>query len=125
MRIPAIVTVLALACGSAMAAQSTTGTDRNVSADRDRTAVVSNDTQAKPAHGIVQKTKRGMHRMGDKTRATGDRISHKISKTNVRRGEQGRDTRAMGSTRSTTGMDRGDRQARMDDAYDSWKSKQR
>lgn len=122
-----MLTALALACGSALAAQSATGTDRHASRNRDRAAVISSGTQTQPASGTVEKTPSGMHRRADKMRSTGDRVSNKISKTNVRYGEAARNTRAMGATDSTSDPQRGNRnrQARMEDAHDTWKSKQK
>ena len=105
MKIPALITVLALACGAAYAnTPAADGTTKHSAA-----TTASADAPKKP--GLLERTKRGMHRMGDKMR----HASH-------RKGPD--ETTAMGAPASEPTMD-SDRRARMDQAYDNWKSKQK
>jgi hypothetical protein len=137
MKIPALIAVAALACGSAFAAQpySSGSRDADTEAGRSHSTAVSKDMhaadkQASKPNGVVAKTKNAMHRMGDKMRNAGHRVAAKGQpKSTVRDDEksysdpQGADTRAMGAA----GSDRVDRarQARMDEAYSHWQSKQK
>ena len=115
MKIAALAAVVALTCGTAFAAQ-------DYSAERDannanRSAAMSKDTHSKSAGGgIIDKTKRALHRMGDKMRSVGKRGDNST--------EQARrdDTRSMGAAGSDT-QDSA-RKRRMDDAYANWQSKQ-
>lgn len=110
MKIAALITVLALACAPALA-QNKTG---------------STDSQAKASSGgLVDKTKRGLQRMGDATRRTGERIGNKVQKaTNRSESRQAArsDARSMGAAPDTADSDR---RARMDEAYGNWKSRQK
>ena len=114
MKIAALAAVVALTCGTAFAAQ-------DYSAERDansaRPAAVSKDSHSKSAGGgIVDKTKRAFHRMGDKMRSMGKR-SDKSTDQAARD-----DTRSMGAAGTDT--QDSSRKRRMDDAYANWQSKQ-
>jgi Skp family chaperone for outer membrane proteins len=115
MKIRALVTVLALACGTAFAAQYSGAAED--AANRNQPAAASTDAQPKKGGGLIDKTKRAMHRLGDKMRSA----MHRKDK-NTQTAAKG-DTRSMGAAGSDT-QDSG-RQQRMDDAYASWKSKQK
>jgi len=112
MKMQALVTVLALACGTAFAAQPSTSAEQDASKP---STAASTDTQPKKG-GLIDKTKNAMHRMGDKIRhATNrDKNAQKTAKS---------DSGSMGAAGSDT-QDSG-RQQRMDDAYASWKSRQK
>jgi hypothetical protein len=120
----ALVSATVLVCGSALAAQNASVWDQETDAGPDRAAAVSAGSPSNSPRGIIVKTKSGLSRVGDKTRAT-DRISQKISKTNVRWVRPRGDTRTMGGSAPESGRGSQDRQARMDEAYDNWKSRQR
>jgi hypothetical protein len=116
MKLRATLTVLALACGTAFAAQDYSA--RDAAASRSPSTAAS--TETKPAgEGIVDKTKRGVRRMGDKMRGATDRSAHRdpINEQAARKEAQ---------TMGATGTDNQDsaRRSRMDEAYDNWKSKQ-
>lgn len=115
MKIPALVTVVALTCGAAVAAQST-----GTSADsRKRPAVTAqNQAQAK-GEGLGAKTKRAFQRMGDKMRSAGQKVGKATGTDKAARD----DTRSMGAA----GADQQDaaRRNRMDEAYSNWKSRQK
>jgi hypothetical protein len=116
MKIPVLITVAALACGSALAQSSSTTSDRDTS--RSRAAATATDTPSKASdEGIVAKTKRAFQRMGEKIRSAGNK-----SKDNADKAAAGSDTRSMGAAGSDS-ADSG-RRARMDEAYaNSKKSK--
>ena len=106
----AILAAAALACGSAMAADSSTEHGQRV----------SNEHPAKASgNGVVDKTKRAFSRMGDKIRNTGERLGQKLGTDKDSR----HDTRAMGASGSGEAQDQGRRQ-RMDDAYANWRDRQ-
>ena len=105
MKISAFLTVAALTCSAAFAAQN--------SADRDRAT-------DKPSATAGAKTKHTLKRAGQKVREGGQRVANAGRKA-VRRDDQAdADTQTMGAA----GSDRA-RRARMDEAYDNWKSKQK
>jgi hypothetical protein len=112
MKMAAILAAAALACGSAMAADSRTEHGQRVS--NEHPAKASGD-------GVVDKTKRAFSRMGDKIRHTGERLGQKLGTDKDSR----HDTRAMGASGSedAQAQDQGRRQ-RMDDAYANWRGKQ-
>jgi len=114
MKIRALVTVLAIACGGAFAAQIHSG-EAEDAANRNQPTAASTDAQPKKG-GLVDKTKNAMHRLGDKMRSA----MHRKDKNN--QAAKG-DTRSMGA--AGTDMQDKDRQQRMDDAYANWKSKQK
>ena len=110
MKMAAFLAAAALACGSAMAADSSTEHGQRV----------SNEHPAKASgNGVVDKTKRAFSRMGDKIRNTGERLGQKLGTDKDSR----HDTRAMGASGSGEAQDQGRRQ-RMDDAYANWRDKQ-
>lgn len=116
MKIAALITVAALTCGTALAQGYGNTADRDSSASRNQSAAVANDSQPK-GEGIMDKTKRAFHRLGDKIRSVGNKSKDHTDKT-----AQQNDTRTMGAA----GADKSDsaRQARIDQAYaNSQKSK--
>jgi len=116
MKIRALVTVLALACGTAFAAQY--GTEAaDEAANRDQAATTDSGKG-----GVVDKTKSAVRRLGDKI---GNKIGNATTgkdKSKTRTAAKN-DTRSMGAAGTDT-QDSG-RQQRMDDAYANWKSKQK
>ncbi|HXE48296.1 MAG TPA: hypothetical protein VN663_07995 [Ramlibacter sp.] len=117
MKIPALVTVLALACGTAFAAQDTSSTAAEDAANRDQAATTDSGKG-----GVVDKTK-------DAVRHLGDKIGNKIGNATTSKDKSKTPTAAKSETRSmgaaaTDTQDRG-RQQRMDDAYANWKSRQK
>lgn len=112
MKIAAFLAAAALACGSAMAADSSTEHGQRVS--NEHPAKASGD-------GVVDKTKRAFSRMGDKIRNTGERLGQKLGTDKDSRD----DTRAMGASGSQQAQaeDQGRRQ-RMDEAYANWRDQQ-
>lgn len=110
MKMAAFLAAAALACGSAMAADSKTEHGQRVS--NEHPAKASGD-------GVVDKTKRTFSRMGDKIRNTGERLGQKLGTAKDAR----HDTRAMGASGSDDAQDQGRRQ-RMDEAYANWRGKQ-
>lgn len=116
MKLRATLSVLALACGTAFAAQDYSG--RDAPASRSPSTAATAETQ--PAgEGIVDKTKRALRRMGDKIRSATDRSADRdpINEQAARKEAQ---------TMGAAGADSQDsaRRNRMDEAYDNWKSKQ-
>ena len=110
MKMAAFLAAAALACGSAMAADSSTEHGQRV----------SNEHPAKASgNGVVDKTKRAFSRMGDKIRNTGERLGQKLGTDKDSR----HDTRAMGASGSGEAQDQYRRQ-RMDEAYANWREKQ-
>ena len=131
MKIPALVTVVALTCGTAFAAQYDSGSaDRDAAAaNRTHSAAVSSDTQSDGAKGggLIDKTKRAFHRLGEKMRNATHRTANAGRKSTDRDAinEQAarNDARSMGAAGSDTHDS--DRKHRMDDAYANWQSKQK
>ena len=112
MKMAAFLAAAALACGSAMAADSKTEHGQRVSNEH--------PAKASAGNGAVDKTKRAFGRMGDKIRNTGDRLGKKLG---TDKDSPRHETRAMGASGSGEAQDQGRRQ-RMDDAYASWRDKQ-
>lgn len=108
-----LITALALASGAAFA--GTYGNDPAKAPRHDTTAAAAEQSSGE---GIVDKTKRALHRMGDKMRSAGHRVAN-ATHSNERK--DANDTRAMGAAGSD--QDQARRQ-RMDDAYGNWHSKQ-
>lgn len=125
MKIAALVTVLALASGSAWAQYGGKSSDAERGARGNSAATAQSKDAAKSGDGLGAKTKRAFSRAGDKIRNTGERIGRAVNKDDTPSDAQAsrRDTRAMGGP-SVDSSDQA-RQARMDEAYDNWKSKQR
>lgn len=110
MKMAAFLAAAAVACGSAMAADSKT----------DHGQRVSNEHPAKASgDGVVDKTKRAFSRAGDKIRGTGERLGQKLGTDKDSRD----DSRAMGASGSDQAQDPGRRQ-RMDEAYANWREQQ-
>jgi hypothetical protein len=118
MKIPALITALALAGGVAVA-QANTAATHDASA-KNQTTAAADDTQHE---GIGTKLKKGLHRMGQATRNAAHRIAHAGKKDKTTETASADDTRSMGSY-GTAPADSA-RQKRMDDAYDNYKAKQK
>ena len=137
MKIAALLTVATLTCGAAMA-QTGSGSAASQDPMAPRPAETTGVPHAKPG-GVVDKTKNALHRAGDKMRHAGQRVGTHVPKAGTAhdsrdhamrdqgmRDQRDRDhamnsdTRSMGAAGTSS-----DRQARMDDAYANWKSKQR
>jgi hypothetical protein len=103
MKIAALMTAAALACGAAYA---------NTTADAHKqSAATASTAQAEPqGEGLAVKTKRAFKRMGDKLRSIGHKDTQQA---------KGSDTSAMGAGPEDSG-----RRARMDSAYSNWQKKQ-
>jgi Skp family chaperone for outer membrane proteins len=116
MKIRSLVTVLALACGTAFAAQPTTSAEADA-ANANQSTAASSNAQPRKGGGVVDKTKNAMRRLGDKMRHATNRNDKNKTQTAARS-----DTRSMGAASSDADSAR---QQRMDDAYANWKSKQK
>ena len=124
MKIPALVTILALACGGAVAGGNTSASADH-KAGKAHASAAAGDHQAKPSgDGVVDKTKRGFQRMGEKL----GRIT-RTGNPNERAQDQamGSDTRSDTRSMGAAGSDSQDnsRRQRMDDAYANWQSQQK
>ena len=105
MKIAALVTAAALACGAAYA---------NTSADTQKQSGKATTAQAEPqGEGFAAKTKRAFKRMGDKLRSVGNKDTQQANKAD--------DTRTMGAGPANKDSAR---QNRMDSAYSNYKDKQ-
>ncbi len=92
--------------------------DRHAAADPNYSA------SAQPQHeGPVAKTKRALHRMGDKMRHMGGKNARSSQRADDEYTLNRNDTRNMGAAGSD--MQDSARQKRMDDAYADWKAKQK
>ena len=108
MKISTLVTVAALTCGTAaLAAQPGDG-----ESGAQTTPTATADTNVS-GDGLVAKTKRALHRVGDKMSRIGHKASDKVSDT-VHASKS--DTRSMGARRDD---DDSARRARMDAAYEN------
>lgn len=126
MKIPALVTALALACGTAMAAGSgAAGAGKTLGHGETAVGQAEHSTSSgQPRDGLANKMKRGFNRMGEATRNTMHRIGNAGRKTTDGNEQAaGSDTRSMGSAGSEA-QDT-ERRARIDQAYESWRSKQK
>lgn len=153
MKIPALLTVLALSCGAAFAQSEpvtspvATTTDQSIArgnrvdgtaaktrsdgkmmgssaATAKDTTMAPSTTTASTGDTLTDKTKRGAHKVADATRHTAHKAKHSVKKS-ARKAKNvaQNDTRSMGA--SSTDMNSGTRQARMDAAYNDFKSKQK
>jgi hypothetical protein len=105
MKIAALVTAAALACGAAYA---------NTSADTQKQSGKATTAQTEPqGEGFAAKTKRAFKRMGDKLRSVGNKDTQQANKAD--------DTRTMGAGPASKDSSR---QNRMDSAYSNYKDKQ-
>lgn len=122
MKISALVTVLALTCGAALAQTSSSSTNRDASTTRSNSAAAASEKSSD--EGFVAKTKDALHRMGDATRNAMHRITSAGRKSTGEKTENASksDTRSMGAAGSDT-QDSG-RRARMDEAYSNSKKQQ-
>jgi hypothetical protein len=120
MKIAAIVTAVALVTGTAAFAN-----DYGTHSDRDtsRHAATSQSSDAQATHeGLLAKTKRALHRIGDKMRGTGSKMARATHTPDPNRtAARDNDTRSMGAGRED--MHDSGRQGRMDDAYNNWHNK--
>jgi hypothetical protein len=124
MKIPALVTILALACGGAVAGGNSSASADHQSGKAHASAAAGDHQAKKSGDGIVDKTKRGFQRMGEKlgkwtrTGNPNDRAHEQAMGSDARS-----DTRSMGAA----GSDSHDssRRQRMDDAYANWQSQQK
>lgn len=105
MKISAFLAVAALTCSAAFAAQN--------SADRDRTA-------DKPSATAGAKAKHAVKRAGQKVRETGRRVADAGRKATRRDDQADASSQSMGAAGSDSA-----RRARMDEAYENWKSRQK
>ena len=119
MKIPALITALALAGGVAVA-QANTAATNDASAKDQTTAAATDTTQHE---GLGTKLKKGLHRMGQATRNAMHRVAHAGTKDKTTDTASANDTRSMGSY-GTAPADSA-RQKRMDQAYDDYKAKQK
>jgi HPt (histidine-containing phosphotransfer) domain-containing protein len=114
MKIAALITVAALTCGTALAQGY--GSSSGSSTTHNQSAATANDSSSK-GDGILDKTKRAFHRLGEKLHASGNKAGNNSDKT----AEQNPETAAMGAGPDKSGSSR---KSRMDQAYsDSKKSK--
>jgi hypothetical protein len=113
MKIQALAAVLALACGTAFAAQDTGSTAAEDATNRSQAA-----TSSGQGSGVIDKTKNAVRRLGDKLGAATSRADRNKPQIAAKG-----DTRSMGAP--STDMQDGARQQRMDEAYANWKSKQK
>jgi len=117
MKIAAIITVAALATGSAAFAA-----DYGKQSDRDMQRDHAAASDSGKHEGLLDKTKRAFHRMGDKMRGAGSKMAHATHTPDPNRtAARNDDTRSMGAGRDD--MHDGARQRRMDDAYSNWHDK--
>ncbi len=133
MRITALAAIAALVCSTPFAAQHTASSERGAPTKAQQRAAAVDKNANKNAKvkgdGVGAKMKRGLSRVGEKIRNTGNRVAratgtdrpgpNNASTSN----NSSEDNRAMGAARS----DAQDvsRRDRMDDAYDNWRAKQR
>jgi hypothetical protein len=127
MKISALISIAALACSTAFAAQYNSGSaDGDPAANRTHSAAVSNDSQPNGAKGggLVEKTKRAFHRMGQKLREATHRTTsasrNSSDRDEINAAAERHDTRSMGAAGSDT-QDSA-RQRRMDQAYNDWRA---
>jgi hypothetical protein len=114
MKIAALITVAALTCGTALAQGY--GSSSGSSSTHNQSAATANDSSSK-SDGILDKTKRAFHRLGEKLHASGNKSSANPDKT----AQENPETSAMGAGPDKSSSSR---KARMDQAYsDSKKSK--
>lgn len=126
MKIAAIVTAVALATGSAaFAAEHSYSQDRDMSRDRPAVTDTHHDRAAardanRSHEGVMAKTKRFFHGIGDKMRGAGSKMARATHTPDPNARREG-DTRAMGAAGDTHDSAR---QRRMDDAYSNYERKQ-
>ena len=116
MKIPALIAVAALTCGTALA-QGYGSSTRPDPANPSQPAAAAPASPANSAdEGLMAKTKRAFQRLGEKMRSVGN----KAKDTDTAASKS--DTRSMGAAGSDTTADSA-RQSRMDQAYANSKAK--
>jgi hypothetical protein len=119
MKTTALVAILAVSFGTAMAAGNYSSSDKDRSASHTQsTTAAANDSSNAKDESLGEKTKRAFHRMGEKIRSAGHRVA------NAGKKDKDTDTHAMGAGSETIKQDSA-RQKRMDDAYADWNSKKK
>ena len=119
MKIAALLTALALASGTALAAQDSSNYDtRDTTAAHRPTAAA---TGTPHQEGIVERTKSAIRRTGEKLGHATERLPGNRSGDPATTDASRSGTRSMGAA----GSDDSVRQRRMDDAYNSWRSRQK
>ncbi len=123
MKIATLVAVVALATGTAFAAGNNSSSDQKAAPSHESAAAANDNTHS--GDGLMDKTKRALHRMGDKIRNATHRVANSGKKSETDRQAQtsGSDTRSMGAAGSNA--QDSSRQRRMDDAYSNYQSKQK
>jgi hypothetical protein len=128
MKIAALITALALAGGSAFAAgnSSTSG----AASDTGNQSTAASTGTAGTTGGAIDKTKRAVHRAGHATRNTAHRTgsaARRMKHGGDHTAASGGDTRSMGASGPDSASDMQDSawRARMDQAYNDWKSRQK
>jgi hypothetical protein len=128
-KITAFAAMAALACSTAFAAQNTTSSERAAATKAQQRAAASNKTTRVKGDSVGAKMKRGLSRVGDKIRNTGNRVARATGtdrpgpNTASTANNSSAENRAVSPARS----DAQDvsRRDRMDEAYDNYRSKQR
>jgi hypothetical protein len=122
MKLPVLVTALALACGGAYA-QSGSGDGAAAGPNTNDRTTMSVSEPKSSGDSVAKKMKRGVHKFADATRRTGQKIAsgvrkatHKDDSAHASKDE----TRSMGASPSEDSA----RRARMDSAYENFKRKQ-
>jgi hypothetical protein len=115
MKIPALIAIAALTCGTAFAQGYGSSTQRDSAHGSQSTAAAPESPSKSADDGLIAKTKRAFHRLGEKMRSAGNKA--KDSDTTASKS----DTRSMGAAGS--GSSDSARQSRMDQAYANSKSK--
>ncbi len=127
MKIAALLTALALASGTALAAQNSGSYNTHDTATTHKAPVVVKDKpaaaakDAQPKEGVVERTKDAIRHMGEKLGHATERLPGNKSSNQAMNDPSRSDTRSMGAAPS----DDSGRQRRMDDAYINWRAKQR
>jgi hypothetical protein len=116
MKIPALIAIAALTCGTAFAQGYGSGSTQRAPATGNQSTAAAPDSPSNSAdEGLLAKTKRAFHRLGEKMRSAGSKA--KDTDTTASKS----DTRSMGAAGSDTSDSA--RQSRMDQAYANSKSK--
>ena len=132
MKIAALLTAVALASGSALAASNSSNYDSRDTAKTHEAPVVVKDKpadtakDAQPKEGIVERTKSAIRHTGEKLghateKLPGNHASNPAANDPSRTEASRSDTRSMGAAPS----DDNGRQRRMDDAYNNWRARQK
>jgi uncharacterized protein HemX len=119
MKIAALLTALALASGTALAAQDASTYDTRDTTATHRSTAAATGTQHK--EGIVERTKSAIRHTGEKLGHATRRLPGNRSGNQAVRDDGRSDTSSMGAS----GSDDSGRQRRVDDAYNNWRSRQK